>query len=163
MLRSARLALRATVLSSRQAAPMSSKASEAPQFDPDMVKAYTKMSSNHRHADGPWLQMRSAVLAHCAELAEASSSDDNKGVVILDLASGPGEPAATIAAALPSCKVIATDVSEDMVATAAKVAEALPNLSAEVGDAQDLSGFADQSVDIVTCCYGYLLYNKTSI
>lgn len=154
MLRSVRFALRAVALHPRQVTLMSSKASEAPQFDPDMVKAYTKMSSNHRHADGPWLQMRDAVLSHCAEVTGKPSFDGTKEIVILDLASGPGEPAATIAAALPSCKVIATDVSDDMVATAARTAETLPNLSAEVGDAQDLSGFADQSVDVVTCCYG---------
>lgn len=166
MLRSIRFALRASALGARQAPLMSTKASEAPKFDPDMVKAYNQMSANHRHADGPWLKMRDAVLAYHAEAsggAAAAAGGGAEGLVVLDLASGPGEPAATIAAALPGCTVVATDVSEDMVAAAAKATQALPNLSAVVADAQDLSGFEDQSVDVVTCCYGYELPQKKQL
>ena len=78
--------------------------------------------------------------------------------LVLDLASGPGEPALTIAAALPHLRVVATDVSPDMVAQAAAKAAAVAggNLTAQVADAQDLSAFADNSVDVVTCCYGFM-------
>jgi len=126
---------------------MSSNASQAPKFDPEMVKAYNQMSSNHRHPDGPWPKMVSEVLA---------ATSNSSSPVIVDLASGPGEPAATIAAALPSATVIATDVSEDMVAAASNATKELPNVSAQVADAQDLAEFADNSVDVVTCCYGYM-------
>jgi ubiquinone/menaquinone biosynthesis C-methylase UbiE len=159
MLSSIRFFLRASALGARQAPLMSTKASEAPKFDPEMVKAYNKMSANHRHANGPWLKMRDAVLAYHAEAAGGSK----KSLVILDLASGPGEPAATIAAALPGCTVVATDVSEDMVAAAAKATAALPNLSAVVADAQNLSGFEDQSVDVITCCYGCELQTPVNL
>jgi ubiquinone/menaquinone biosynthesis C-methylase UbiE len=145
MLPAIRLVLRGTALS-RLPLMFSTKASDAPKFDPDMVKAYNKMSENHRHHDGPWGMMRDAVLSHVG--FEAS------GLTVLDLASGPGEPAATIAAALPHCKVLATDVSEDMVAAAKHATKGLPNLSAMVADAQNLAEFQDSSVDVVTCCYG---------
>ena len=101
---------------------------------------------------------------------------------MLDLASGPAEPAATIAKALPDSTIIATgpflsrrpatdaqprhatqptnenppDFSEDMVASATKIVESLPNASAQQADASDLSAFEDGSIDVVTCCYGYM-------
>jgi ubiquinone/menaquinone biosynthesis C-methylase UbiE len=37
---------------------------------------------------------------------------------VLDIASGPGEPAISIARALPSCSVLATDMACNMVQTA---------------------------------------------
>lgn len=122
-------------------------ASQAPKFDGDMAKAYNKMSANHRHPYGPWKKMRDLVLAR---------TPPGASLTILDLASGPGEPAATIATALPSARIIATDVSEDMVSAATEAHKNLPNLTARVADAQDLSEFDDGSVDVVTCCYGYM-------
>ena len=76
--------------------------------------------------------------------------------LVLDLASGPGEPALTIAAALPQLRVVSTDVSPDMVSQAAGKAAGMGNLTAQVADSQDLSAFADDSVDVVTCCYGFM-------
>ena len=127
---------------------MSTKGSEAPKFDPEMVKAYNKISENHRHPAGPWTLMTDHVVRHCAGMTSQA--------VVLDLASGPGEPAATIARALPGADVLATDVSEDMVASAASATADLPNVSARVADAQALDGFGDGTVDVVTCCYGYM-------
>ena len=123
----------------------SSKASEAPQFDPEMVKAYNTMSANHRHPLGPWKLM-----------SERVQKFNKTNPVILDLASGPGEPAATIAAAMPNARVISTDVSEDMVAAATNATKDLTNVETQVADAQDLKQFQDASIDIVTCCYGYM-------
>eukprot|EP00930_Biecheleria_cincta_P044928 TRINITY_DN30957_c0_g1_i2.p1 TRINITY_DN30957_c0_g1~~TRINITY_DN30957_c0_g1_i2.p1 ORF type:complete len:273 (+),score=44.60 TRINITY_DN30957_c0_g1_i2:48-866(+) len=122
-------------------------ASQETKFDSDMAKVYNQISSNHRHPYGPWKKMRDVVLAHAPPGAS---------LTILDVASGPGEPAATIATALPSARVIATDVSEDMVAAATETHKNLSNLTAQVADAQDLSAFDDSSVDVVTCCYGYM-------
>lgn len=130
---------------------MGSKASEAPKFDPVMVEAYNKMAENHRHPDGPWIMMRDVVMQH--RIPKEAVKD---GFTILDLASGPAEPAKTIAAALPHAKVIATDVSEDMVKAAQAATKDTKNVSAAVADAQDLSAYADGSIDAVTCCYGYM-------
>ena len=83
--------------------------STAPQFDEAMAKAYNIVAENHRHADGPWSRMRDKVI---------EAVDGRAGCTILDLASGPGEPAATIAEALPDAGILATDVAEPMVAAA---------------------------------------------
>ena len=75
------------------------------------------------------------------------------GCTILDLASGPGEPAATIAEALPEAVVLATDVAEPMVAAATNATSHLSNVKVQLADAQHLEGMRDASYDVVTCCY----------
>ena len=82
------------------------------------------------------------------------TGDRAAAATVLDVASGPGQPALTIAAALPSTSVIASDASEDMIATATGKAAGLPNVKTCVADAQALTDFADSSIDVVTCCYG---------
>lgn len=100
--------------------------------------------------------MCSAVLTHVGQ---------DSSPVILDVASGPAEPAATIAAALPGAKIIATDVAPAMVEAAAKVAadKQLSNVTAVMMDAQDLSAYAEHTVDVVTCCYGYMFPNDKAL
>lgn len=131
-----------------------SSAATAPKFDAEIAEVYNKMSHNHRHPFGPWKKMRDVVI---------SRTPPGVSSTILDLASGPGEPGATIAAALPSARVIATDVSEDMVSAAIEANKHLPNFTARVADAQDLSAFHDGSVDIATCCYGYMFPTDKSL
>ena len=82
--------------------------------------------------------------------------DGRDGCTILDLASGPGEPAATIAEALPDAQVLATDVADAMVAAATNATSHLSNVKVQLADAQHLEGMRDASYDVVTCCYGYM-------
>ena len=49
----------------------------------------------------------------------------------------------------------ATDISEDMVATANKTASAVSNMATMVADAQNLEAFVDNSMDVVL----YLISN----
>jgi SAM-dependent methyltransferase len=112
-----------------------------------MAKAYNIVAENHRHADGPWTRMRDKVI---------EAVDGRDGCTILDLASGPGEPAATIAEALPEAQVLATDVAEPMVAAATNATSHLSNVKVQLADAQNLEGMSDASFDVVTCCYGYM-------
>ena len=121
--------------------------STAPQFDEAMAKAYNIVAENHRHKDGPWSRMRDKVI---------EAVDGRAGCTILDLASGPGEPAATIAEALPNAVVLATDVAEPMVADATNATSHLSNVKVQLADAQNLEGMSDASYDVVTCCYGYM-------
>ena len=74
---------------------------------------------------------------------------------VLDLASGPGDPAIAIAQALPQAQVTATDLAPKMCELAAQRAKklALTNFTAQPADAQDLQGFAGSSFDLVTCQY----------
>ena len=50
----------------------------------------------------------------------------------------------------------ATDISEDMVATANKTASDVSNMATMVADAQNLEAFEDNSMDVVL--YSYLKY-----
>ena len=67
-------------------------------FDPEGAKIYKLLSEQHRHEKGPWKKMLEKVVAHTNGTCE-------KDIMILDLASGPGEPATTIARALPNVSV----------------------------------------------------------
>ena len=120
--------------------------STAPQIDEAMAKAYNIVAENHRHTDGPWSRMRDKVV----------EALDGRAGKILDLASGPGEPAATIAEALPNAVVLATDVADAMVAAATNATSHLSNVKVQLADAQNLEGMSDASYDVVTCCYGYM-------
>ena len=118
----------------------------AASFSGDLAAIYNILSEVHRHERGPWMMFKNTL----------SSLKLPPGAVIVDLASGPGEPATTLATAFPSLIVISTDVSIDMHKAAAKKAISQPNLKAMIADMQDLSAFASNSVDCVTVCYGYM-------
>jgi len=80
------------------------------------------------------------------------------GLRVLDLASGVGEPALTIAREVgPEGRVVATDLLDEMLdGTRQRAAEAgLAQLSAEVADMEALP-FADASFDRVTCRFGLM-------
>ncbi len=78
------------------------------------------------------------------------------GAHVLDLASGPGEPALTLARLVgPDGHVVATDIAPAMIAAAREqaVAHGLMNISFAVADAQRLP-FVPASFDVVTCRFG---------
>ncbi|KAJ8613991.1 hypothetical protein CTAYLR_005637 [Chrysophaeum taylorii] len=87
-------------------------------------------------------------------LLEAVRTDES--VRILDLASGPGESAKTMALAMPAAQITATDIEQAMVDKHAQYIGGLPNVESRVANAEDLSVFADGSFDAVTMCYGIM-------
>lgn len=116
-------------------------------FDGESSQIYAKISDQHRHKDGPWVLM----------LNKVKSFDLPSDAKIVDVASGPGEPAVTLSTNLPSTiTVFTTDVSPDMHKIAARKAIENTNLKAMIADAVDLSAFDSNSIDVVTCCYGYM-------
>ena len=126
-----------------------SEASSAPAFDAEVSRIYKIIAENHRHPSGPWVTMLNKV----HEYADSLPSQDFS---VLDLASGPGEPAETIARQFPQCTVVATDVSPDQVALAQETTATLPHMTAQVADMENLQDFDDNTFDIVTCCYGFM-------
>lgn len=87
-------------------------------------------------------------------------AEPRPGMRILDLASGTGEPALTIAPFVgPGGVVTATDIIPEMVAIAAEnaAAEGIVNLRAEQADAAALP-FPDESFDRVTCRFGVMYF-----
>ena len=125
----------------------SSKAA-APAFDAETSRIYQIVSENHRHPQGPWNTMLDRVHAFCETHGPTFS--------ILNLATGPGEPAATLARQSPQSTVVATNISPDQAALSQRLADTLPHMTVRVADMVDLSEFANESFDIVTCCYGFM-------
>eukprot|EP00439_Symbiodinium_sp_Y106_P053226 s1228_g7.t1 len=76
-----------------------------------------------------------------------------KAVDVLDLGTGPGQPALLIAQALPKARVHATDLQEAMVSKARKRAKGVRNVDFSVASADDLSAFKPKSFDAVTMSY----------
>jgi len=116
------------------------------KFDGEVSALYARMFEQHMHPNGPWNKMLAAT---------KSALPDGKGKVI-DLATGPGEPAGMIARALPHASVVATDVSEDMVDKARARMADLPNVEVAVADMESLRQFEAGSFDVATACYAYM-------
>eukprot|EP00965_Chrysotila_dentata_P008046 262284-Pleurochrysis_carterae.AAC.3 len=128
----------------------SAKVSDAPGetalFKGDVSDMYEQIFEVHRHKDGPWALI---VDRACAALPSGSGR-------LLDLATGPGEPAKMLAEAMPRTTIYATDVSEDMLDKARSRMQGLSNVEYGIVDMQDMSQFPDASFDVVTACYGYM-------
>eukprot|EP00967_Tisochrysis_lutea_P158944 scaffold327010_cov58-Tisochrysis_lutea.AAC.1 len=100
------------------------------------------------HERGPWKKIISAMESSLPSLAQ--------GGRVLDLGTGPGEPANMIARGMPAVSVCATDPSDDMLNKARARMSGLPNVQFAQVDAQDLSRYEDESFDAVTACYVYM-------
>src|SRR5579863_3927030 len=82
------------------------------------------------------------------------------GMKVLDLASGTGEPAITLAARVgPQGHVTASDLSAELLEIAAERAkqQKLSNLLTRQADAQQLP-FAEASFDLLTCRFGVMFF-----
>lgn len=79
--------------------------------------------------------------------------------VVLDVASGTGEPGLTIAAKLAEGRVIGTDLAEGMLETArARASErGILNYEAQVADASALP-FPDATFDALSCRMGFMFF-----
>lgn len=106
-----------------------------------------------------WSPQLSALLSSCTD-AVLQAARLVPGERVLDLASGTGDPAIALARAVaPSGEVIATDISDDILACAQRRAEALgaSNIRFEQADAQALR-FTDETFDVVTCRFGIMYF-----
>ena len=120
--------------------------SSVAKFDGEISSIYNSIAENHRHVNGPWHLM----------LKKLQDKYANTNISIVDIASGPGEPARTIANAMPYATVFSTDVSVDMHKLSSIHSITVNNMKSMVMDAQDLSPFKSESIDAITCCYGYM-------
>src|SRR5688572_23270068 len=106
-------------------------------------------------------QMREQMAAVTNALVEAAQPEP--GMRILDLASGNGEPALSLARRVaPSGHVTATDLSDGMLGALRANAEAdeVTNIETKVCDAHELP-FADGSYDLVTSRFGVMFFADT--
>src|SRR6266581_7620730 len=82
------------------------------------------------------------------------------GMRVLDLASGVGDPALSIAAKIaPSGRVTATDLGPGMISLAEELAhkKGLTNIEFREASAEGLP-FADESYDVLTCRFGIMFF-----
>lgn len=87
-------------------------------------------------------------------------ADITDGLSVLDIASGTGEPAITLANAVaPSGQVIATDLARGMLDVAEENSRraGVTNLSFQQADAHSLP-FSDETFDRVTCRFGVMYF-----
>ncbi len=82
-----------------------------------------------------------------------------KSDMILDVASGTGEPGLSIAALNPNGKVILTDLAEDMLLIAKENAtqKGLQNIETRICDVCELP-FADNTFDAISCRFGFMFF-----
>jgi ubiquinone/menaquinone biosynthesis C-methylase UbiE len=108
-------------------------------------------------AYGKWSgKLAAALVAMTDGLIERARV--RSGMRVLDVASGCGEPAIPLARAVGERgAVVATDLSEHMLALTRKNAAGISNMSFRVADAQSLP-FDDASFDLVTCRLGIMYF-----
>lgn len=85
--------------------------------------------------------------------------DLQKDDVVLDVATGTGEPGLTIAGKVPEGKVVMIDLAEDMLKIAREnaVSRGLDNIETKVCDVSELP-FPDNTFDAISCRFGYMFF-----
>jgi enediyne biosynthesis protein CalE5 len=120
----------------------------------DLQKAQWSAAASGWERSGDWFEKNSGGLSEW--LCEAAGI--RPGMQVLDVACGSGNPAAMVAERVrPGGRVLATDLSPDMVAVTRRKAQRLKvdNLDVREMDAQALT-FADASFDAATCRFGLM-------
>ncbi len=103
---------------------------------------------------------KSAVMGKAVTEALVEYAQPKPGMRVLDLASGTGEPAISIAMRVGAQgRVTALDLSADLLEIASRRAQerGLDNFSARQADAQALP-FEDASFDLATCRFGVMFF-----
>lgn len=116
--------------------------------------------SSYRLVAAEKWKAKSAAMGQPVTAALVEYAAPREGMQVLDLASGTGEPAISLAERVgPLGRVSALDLSADLLEIAAKRAEqrGLSNISFHPGDAQSLP-FPDQSFDLATCRFGVMFF-----
>ncbi|HEW98821.1 MAG: hypothetical protein DRR16_27250 [Candidatus Parabeggiatoa sp. nov. 3] len=109
-----------------------------------------------------WRKWHSKMIPHLAPMTEilVANAKIKQGNQVLDLASGSGEPALTIAQMIaPTGQIIATDLSSGMLAIAEENAQQaqINNIQFKTADVHELP-FENQSFDTVTCRLGIMYF-----
>jgi ubiquinone/menaquinone biosynthesis C-methylase UbiE len=116
-------------------------------------------SSYRLIASEKW-KAKSAAMGRDVTEALVEYARPKPGMKVLDLASGTGEPAISVAMRVGSeGHVTALDLSSELLQIAADRAQqrGLANVSTQQADAQDLP-FSDQSFDLVTSRFGVMFF-----
>jgi ubiquinone/menaquinone biosynthesis C-methylase UbiE len=121
----------------------------------DKQKAsWNQFSAGWKKWDGLVMDFVKPVADEIIQLLHPQNND-----LILDVASGTGEPGLTIASLLKGGKVILTDLAEDMLKVARENAaqRGITNIETLVCDVSELP-FEDNSFDAVSCRFGFMFF-----
>jgi SAM-dependent methyltransferase len=105
-------------------------------------------------------KLKSAAMGRHATEALVEYAHPQPGMKVLDVASGTGEPAISLAGIVgPEGNVTALDLSSDLLQIAEERARqrALANFSIRQADAHQIP-FPDQSFDLATCRFGVMFF-----
>lgn len=125
----------------------------APDTKPDWGSSFRLTASEKWKA-------KSAAMGRDVTEALVDYAQPGPGMRVLDLASGTGEPAITLASRVgPAGHVTALDLSADLLAIAAQRAShrGLSNVTTRQADAQQLP-FPDGQFDLATCRFGVMFF-----
>jgi SAM-dependent methyltransferase len=125
----------------------------APDTKPDWASSFRLTASEKWKA-------KSAAMGRDVTEALVDYAQPRAGMRVLDLASGTGEPAITIASRIsPTGQVTALDLSADLLAIAAERARqrGLTNVATQQADAQQLP-FPDGQFDLATSRFGVMFF-----
>jgi ubiquinone/menaquinone biosynthesis C-methylase UbiE len=117
-------------------------------------ESWNKFSSGWKKWDSLTMDFLKPVGEEIIHLLQLKSDD-----IVLDIASGTGEPGLTIASQLKTGKVILIDISEDMLKIAMENAaeRGLENIESYVCDVSDLP-FQDNTFDAISCRFGFMFF-----
>jgi len=116
--------------------------------------------SSYRLVAAEKWKAKSAAMGAAVTEALVEYANPRPGMSVLDLATGTGEPAITLAERVaPHGSVAAVDQSADLLAIAAERAhkKQLANFATHLADAHSLP-FADHSFDLATCRFGVMFF-----
>ncbi|HVO60761.1 MAG TPA: class I SAM-dependent methyltransferase [Terriglobales bacterium] len=125
-----------------------------------MTQEKPDWGSSYRLIAAEKWKAKSAVMGRDVTLALVEYARPQEGMEVLDLASGTGEPAISIAQRVgPKGHVSALDLSADLLDIARKRAtqRQLENISFHQGNAHALP-FPDNSFDLATCRFGVMFF-----
>ena len=129
---------------------------------PDVERWKEAVRQDWTHRTPAWRRQNPqfAVQSRAATETIVQAARLKPGMKVLDLASGAGDPALTLADMVgPDGHVTATDLVPEMLATAEEYARrrGLTNMSFQQADAEALP-FPDQVFDVVTCRLGVMFF-----
>lgn len=130
-----------------------------------VTNAKTDWGSSYRLIAAEKWKAKSAAMGRDVTQALVDYARPAQAMQVLDLASGTGEPAISIAQEVgANGHVSALDLSADLLALARRRAEQrqLGNISFHQGDAHSLP-FSDNTFDLATCRFGVMFFTRVEI
>lgn len=124
------------------------------QIREQQKESWNRFSSGWKKWDELFMDFLKPMGNEIIKMLNPKSND-----LVLDVASGTGEPGLTIASMLQGGKVVITDLSEDMLAIALENAEqrGIKNIETCACDVCDLP-FSDNTFDAISCRFGFMFF-----